>query len=514
MKLSELLSGADILTQDGDPDIVGVQYDSRRVRPGDAFVAMRGELTDGNRYIDAAIKAGASAIATDSLATPARPGTAWVRMLPGRGRRVLAAMSANLNGHPAERLRITGVTGTNGKTTTTFLMEVMLDECGFKPALLGTIEYRIAGRAVPAPHTTPESLELNEFFSQALLADAKAAVMEVSSHALAQERVWGIPFEVAVFTNLTRDHLDFHKDMESYFAAKQRLFAGVGAPPPKVAVLNLDDENCGTLSALARKNGSQVITYGLKAGDFHAAEIEVAPGGNRFSLHSPAGKIQIESYLVGTVNVYNVLAAAAAASNYGCSLVQMRTAVARLRYVPGRFQKLDSGQPFTVIVDYAHTDDALRNLTAVAHDFVDRAATGGKVLTVFGCGGDRDRTKRPKMGEAAGRGSDFVILTSDNPRSEDPLRILHDSLPGLRATGCDFTIEPDRRRAIRLGVQLARPGDILLIAGKGHEKVQVMRDGEYPFDDVEVAREALYAAGFTEDFDKAMHEGIRSGGRA
>lgn len=515
MKLSELLSGADILTRDGDPDILGVQYDSRHVRPGDAFVAMRGEQTDGNRYINAAIKAGAVAIATDSLASPARPGTAWIRMLPGRGRRVLATMSANLNHRPAEKLRITGVTGTNGKTTTTFLLEAMLAEHQLHPAMLGTIEYRIGGDAVPAPHTTPESLELNAFFVKAVHAGCQAVVMEVSSHALEQERVWGIPFEVAVFTNLTRDHLDYHKDMESYFAAKQRLFAGVGAPPPKVAVLNLDDESYAALSALAQKCGSKVVTYGLKAGDFHASDVEITPGGNRFTLHAPSGKISIESFLVGTVNVYNILAAASAASAYGCTtLDQIRTAVARLRYVPGRFQRVDSGQPFTVIVDYAHTDDALHNLTAVAHDFVDQAGTGGKVLTIFGCGGDRDRTKRPKMGEAAGRGSDFVILTADNPRSEDPMRILHDSLPGLRATGCDFTIEPDRRRAIRLGVQLARPGDILLIAGKGHEKVQVTRDGERPFDDVVVAREALYAAGYTEDFDKALHESIRSGGRA
>jgi UDP-N-acetylmuramoyl-L-alanyl-D-glutamate--2,6-diaminopimelate ligase len=329
------------------------------------------------------------------------------------------------------------------------------------------------------------------------LADgASDAVMEVSSHALAQERVFGVPFDVAVFTNLTRDHLDYHKTMDEYFAAKRVLFEGCGTDAPRVAVTNLDDEYGMKLADFSRKHSAVVLTYGWERGDFHAENVDITPRGTRFDMATPLGKIAIFSRLIGRVNIYNILAAAAATHARGCSAKDIAGGVDSLTHVPGRFQRVDCGQPFTVVVDYAHTDDALRNLTALAREFVSRAGTVGRVITVFGCGGDRDRAKRPLMGESAGRGSNLVVLTSDNPRSEDPRAIINDALVGLQKTGVKYSVEVDRRKAIALAIGEARPGDIVLLAGKGHEKVQVTREGSLPFDDVEVAREALRANGF------------------
>jgi UDP-N-acetylmuramoyl-L-alanyl-D-glutamate--2,6-diaminopimelate ligase len=329
-------------------------------------------------------------------------------------------------------------------------------------------------------------------------------VMEVSSHALAQERVYGVPFDVAIFTNLTRDHLDYHSDMEAYMSAKLRLFTGLGTGAPRISIINQDDPFGARFIEAARKAGSQVQTYGLKAGDFYARTSEITARGSRFDMITPEGEVPIFSPLVGTVNVYNVLCASAAALARGCTLEQIRKGVAALSHVPGRFQRVDAGQPFTVVVDYAHTDDALRNLTKLARDLVNRAGNKGRVISVFGCGGDRDRKKRPLMGAAAGKGSDFVVLTSDNPRSEDPLAIIHDALLGLVETSADYTVEPDRERAINIAIRVARPGDIVLIAGKGHEKVQITAEGTLPFDDIAVAGKALYNAGFTQDFSPAL----------
>jgi UDP-N-acetylmuramoyl-L-alanyl-D-glutamate--2,6-diaminopimelate ligase len=303
-----------------------------------------------------------------------------------------------------------------------------------------------------------------------------------------------VPFDVAVFTNLTRDHLDYHKTMEEYFAAKQVLFSGCGTDAPRAVVTNLDDEYGAKLAAFSRKRSSVVLKYGWERGDLHAEKVEITTRGTRFDLVTPAGKIAVFSALIGRVNVYNILAAAGAGYARGCSTTSIAAGIDKLACVPGRFERVECGQPFTVVVDYAHTDDALRNLTALARELV--SAAKGRVLTVFGCGGDRDRKKRPLMGEAAGRGSDFVVLTSDNPRSEDPVAIINDAVVGLQKTGVKYSVEPDRRKAIALAIGEARPGDILLLAGKGHEKVQVTREGSLPFDDLEVAREALRAAGF------------------
>jgi len=493
MTFLEVLHGAEVLAQQGNPSISGIEYDSRRVKPGSVFVAMRGESSDGNKFIDQAIAAGAVAVVSDSAEENPREGVAWARV--PHGRRALARVSANFYKRPAERLAITGITGTNGKSTTAFLVEAILFAAGRKSALTGTIEYHVAGKILPAPHTTPEPLELNRVLAEALGEGATEAVMEVSSHALAQQRVYGIPFDVGVFTNLTRDHLDYHRTMDDYFGAKEILFRGCGTEPPRAAVVNTDDEYGQRLVRLARQH-SAVLTYGWAKGSFHAERVEITSRGTRFDLATPEGTVPLFSPLIGRVNVYNVLAAAGAASARGCGQEAVAAGVAALARVPGRFERVECQQPFTLVVDYAHTDDALRNLTALAREFVPRAGQKGRVITVFGCGGDRDRAKRPLMGEAAGRGSDFVVLTSDNPRSEDPLSIMNDAVVGLQRSGTKYKKEPDRRAAIALAIREAGPGDIVLLAGKGHEKVQITRDGTIPFDDVEVAREVLSQAGY------------------
>lgn len=494
MTFEHLLDGAEFLSQSGNPDVTSVEYDSRQVKPGSVFVAMHGESSDGNRFIDRAIEAGAIAIVTDSPPEKPREGVAWA--LVPHGRRALARISENFYKRPAERIAVTGITGTNGKSTTAFLIEAILAAAGRKSALIGTIEYHVAGKVYPAPHTTPEALELARLFNEALGQGATEAVMEVSSHALAQQRVFGVPFDVAVFTNLTRDHLDYHKTMEEYFHAKRVLFEGCGTDPPRAVVTNFDDTYGVQLAEFSRKRSAVVLTYGWTRGDFHAENPEITPRGTRFDIVTPEEKLAIFSPLIGRVNVYNILAASAACAARGCSAEAIARGVSALTHVPGRFQRVDCGQPFTVVVDYAHTDDALRNLTSLAREFVSRSGAGARVITLFGCGGDRDRAKRPLMGEAAGRGSDFVVLTSDNPRSEDPRLIINDALVGLQKTGTKYAIESDRKKAITLAISEARPGDIILLAGKGHEKVQVTREGPHLFDDVEVAKQVLRAAGF------------------
>jgi UDP-N-acetylmuramoyl-L-alanyl-D-glutamate--2,6-diaminopimelate ligase len=525
MTFQQLLQGAEVLSQSGNPAVTGVEYDSRRVHPGTVFVAMKGESSDGNRFIDQAIAAGAVAVVTDSPTETPRPGVAWAQV--PHGRRALARLSANFYKRPAERMANTGITGTNGKSTTAFIVESILQAAGRKTALVGTIEYHVAGKILPAPHTTPEALELNQLLAEGLAQGVTESVMEVSSHALDQQRVFGVPFDVAVFTNLTRDHLDYHGTMEDYFRAKQALFEGCGTEPPRAAVLNTDDEYGRQLLSLSKKRSSVVLSYGLAAGDFHAESLQITARGSRFQMVTPAGKHAIWSPMIGSVNVYNVLAAAAAGYARDCSADAIAKGIFNLACVPGRFERVDCGQPFTVVVDYAHTDDALRNLTALAHDFVAHSSDGatgalarqtakhgatgalarptpgheGKVITLFGCGGDRDRAKRPLMGEAAGKGSDFVVLTSDNPRSEDPLAIINDAVVGLQKSGLQksgvkYVTEPDRRKAIALAIQQAAPGDIVLLAGKGHEKTQVIKGQAIPFDDVDVVRETLAALGY------------------
>jgi UDP-N-acetylmuramoyl-L-alanyl-D-glutamate--2,6-diaminopimelate ligase len=491
MNFLQLLDGAEYLDERGNPPVIGLDYDSRRVKPGWCFIAMRGEHTNGNLYIDQAIAQGAVAIVSDSVSP--RDKVAWA-VVP-HGRRALARLSANFYRHPAGKLSITGITGTNGKTTTSFILSRMLRAAGRKIAMVGTVEYRIAHQTYPAPRTTPESLELNQILASAVQAGCTEAVMEVSSHALEQQRTYGIPFEVALFTNLTRDHLDYHRTMENYFRSKTILFTGLGVEPPRSVVINIEDEYGKRLLQMC-KCIHEVITYGIDQGDFHAKDLKISNRGIGFKLIYPQGEIPIWSPMLGRANVYNIVAAAAAAYARDVGPNAIAEAADQIAHVAGRFQRLDLGQPFTVIVDYAHTDDALRNLTAVAHDFLHQRGGPGKIITVFGCGGDRDRAKRPLMGEAAGNGSDFVILTSDNPRREDPVAIMNDALPGLQRTGVRYALEPDRHKAIELAMHEAEAGDIVLIAGKGHEKYQETSQGVVSFDDLEVARKALVHAGY------------------
>lgn len=472
-----------------------VEYDSRRIGLGSVFVAMRGGTTDGNRYIENAIRQGAVAIVTDSRQAyeqVRREHPAMGAALVEQGRRALAELSAALLGHPERDLAISAVTGTNGKTTTAFLLDQILRAAGRKTVLMGTVETRVVEEVRESPHTTAESRDILEVFRDGVDAGATEAVMEMSSHALDQERVWGIPVDVAIFTNLTQDHLDYHGTMERYAAAKARLFEGVGTPAPRVAVINVGDPASARMIGAA-KRWSEVITFRAnvsedraKRAEFEAHDAVLGAAATSFRLQTTVGSFAVNSKLVGRVNVENLLAAIAAAVARGIALEDAVKIAATLKPVPGRFETVDNALGVTVVVDYAHTDDALRNLIALA-----RGVSNGRVITLFGCGGDRDRTKRPKMGRAAGEGSDLVVLTSDNPRSEDPMAIIEEALAGVRLTSTECIVEPDRASAISIAIGAARRGDVVLIAGKGHEKVQVVRDKTIPFDDVAVAGAAL-----------------------
>jgi len=477
----------------GDAEVRDVQYDSRRVGPGDVFVAMRGGSTDGNRFVRAAIERGASAIVTDSREVFAELGDVPA-VLVEHGRRALAEASSAVFGRPQDKLKISAVTGTNGKTTTAFLLEQMLASVGRKCVLVGTIETRIAGEVRPSEHTTPEARDLLALFAEGVKAGCTEVVMEMSSHALEQERVWGIPVDVAIFTNLTQDHLDFHGTMGAYASAKMKLFKGVGAPHPRISVTNADDP-LGDL--FWNKSQADIRwTYGLKpngstAPDFYADNISLKPDGTSFVWKYPQGEMPVHSPLVGRVNIYNLLAASGAAMARNVSSAEVEAAVRNLKQVPGRFEVVPGSREagFTVVVDYAHTDDALKNLIELGRGLV--GEHGGHVITMFGCGGDRDKTKRPKMGRVAGAGSDLVVVTSDNPRSEDPMEIINEALLGVRETNATFVVEEDRRAAIEVAIRAAKPGDIVLLAGKGHEKEQIFADGPVPFDDVAEAARIL-----------------------
>ena len=479
---------ATIATHGESTTITGIQYDSRRVEPGDVFVAMRGGTADGNQFIERAITSGAAAIVTDSPDAFESLRSRIPAALVEHGRRALAMVSANIFGHPERTLAVSAVTGTNGKTTTAYLLEQMLKHAGRTCVLLGTIETHIGDQILPSEHTTPEARDLYKVFADGVATGATECVMEMSSHALEQERVWGIPVDVAIFTNLTQDHLDYHLTMEAYLEAKARLFEGVGTPAPRVAVINIDDKSS---PKLMHRAGSELMTYGILGKGTHRAEAIVLKAGHTaYTFVTPTDTIEIHSPLTGRVNVYDLLAASCAALARGLTLQQIAEAAKHLGQVPGRFQVVPSGRTgITVVVDYAHTDDALKNLITLARELVGR--DGGRVITLFGCGGDRDRTKRPKMGRVAGEGSDLVVVTSDNPRSEDPNSIIAEILPAIRVTPTDCIVEEDRAGAIAIAIRAARPGDIVLLAGKGHEKTQTFADGPVPFDDVAVAADIL-----------------------
>jgi UDP-N-acetylmuramoyl-L-alanyl-D-glutamate--2,6-diaminopimelate ligase len=425
------------------------------------------------------------AVASESAgpATEAR----WVQV--EHGRQALALAARNFYGKPDERLGLTAITGTNGKTTTAFLVDSVLRAAGHITAMIGTIEYHLAGRVLPAVNTTPESLDLIRLLAQLEAAGGTRATMEVSSHALALGRTYGLSFHTAVFTNLTRDHLDFHGTMEAYFEAKQKLFKGAGGPPPRWAVLNRDDRQ---VRELKLRPATKVIWYGLGSGaQLRAEHISNGFQGLRFDVRSDKLRFTVESPLIGRINVCNILAACGVGLSFDIPPETIARGIAALPAVPGRFERIDEGQPFMVVVDYAHTDDALRNVIAVA-----RGLNPKRVITLFGCGGDRDRTKRPLMGQVAAESSDFVVLTSDNPRSEDPLAIMNDALVGIRRVDVPHIIEPDRATAIARALREAREGDIVILAGKGHETYQVLKDRTIAFDDRAVARKVLNGYGY------------------
>jgi len=468
----------------GQASVAGLEYDSRRVQAGFLFFAFPGARADGREFAQQAVDKGAIAVVSELPAPQGFLGR-WIEV--EHGRRALALAARNFYGDSAERLKLTGVTGTNGKTTTTFLIDEVLRAAGITTALVGTIEYRLAGEVRPAVNTTPESLDLYRLFDELEQAGGTHVTMEVSSHALALGRVYGVTFHTAVFTNLTRDHLDFHHTMEDYFAAKRLLFTPEGTPAPEWAVINSDDPYGRQIAP-----SPHTLRYGFEAGaDLRGSSLEMNFDGLRFTVEHAGARIQLTSPLVGKFNACNILAACGAALSYGLDWSTIAKAIAKSPRVPGRFESVQEGQPFWVIVDYAHTDDALRNVISVA-----RELRGKRVITLFGCGGDRDRSKRPLMAQAAAQASDYVVLTSDNPRSEDPLGIMNDALVGLRRFDTPHTIEPDRAKAIRAALVEARPGDIVILAGKGHETYQVLKDRTIHFDDREVARDVLRELGY------------------
>ncbi len=501
MILRELLEGVALrgALPEGlaDLNVAGLEYDSRKVRSGTLFFAFPGARVDGRKFAEEAVGRGALAVVSEfppaeefapaSGAPASHP--AWI--LVEHGRRALSQASSNFYGHPDRHLHFTGITGTNGKTTVSLLIDSILRAAGHVTGLIGTIEYRMAGEVRPAVNTTPESLDIMRFAAELSEKGGTHLISEVSSHALALGRVSGFHFHTAVFTNLTRDHLDFHGTMEEYGAAKRSLFAPERGPAPAWAVLNADDPEARRMTP---GKDTRVIEYGLrKRAGLRAEHIKSGFAGSRFDLHWGGERHAIESPLVGRFNVSNILAAAGTGLSYGLNLETIARGIAACRAVPGRFERIDSGQPFLVVVDYAHTDDALRNIIQAA-----REIGTGRVITLFGCGGDRDRSKRPLMGMAAAELSDFVVLTSDNPRSEDPLAIMNDALVGLRRFDTPMVAEPDRTKAIRQAIGEAKPGDVVLLAGKGHETYQVLKNETIHFDDRETARAVLRSFGFKE----------------
>jgi UDP-N-acetylmuramoyl-L-alanyl-D-glutamate--2,6-diaminopimelate ligase len=473
--------------------VTGVTCDSRQAKPGDLFVAVRGLKLDGHRFIEQALERGAVAILSENP-RPQTSSATWLQV--ENARLALAHAATAIFAAPSRQLNLIGVTGTNGKTTTTYLMDSILEAAGLKSARMGTTTTKIGDLEVTAERTTPEASEIQSFLRQACDAGCSHAVMEVSSHALDLHRVYGCEFAVAVFTNLTRDHLDYHGSMEAYFAAKRKLFDGSMGKVPETAVINLDDPRARDLIAASQ---SKVLTYGLQPkADVTTDGYASSFGGTRFTAQTPIGQIEIASRLVGKPNVYNTLAALTVGIALGLKPSELRRGIETARQVPGRFEIVKpegaDRPPFLVLVDYAHTDDALRNVLETA-----RELNPNRLITVFGCGGDRDRTKRPLMGKVAGTLSEIVIATSDNPRSEDPDAILQEIIVGLKQTDSRYFALSDRREAIFRAIQEAQPGDIVIIAGKGHETYQVFKDRTIHFDDREVAREALAAVGITHE---------------
>ena len=480
-----LIRADDGLRADAAVDAVtGVSYDSRTVTVGQVFVALRGQHADGTAFARQAIERGAAAIVSEQ---PAPEGVRVPWAIVGDARLALAVVAAAFYRDPSHEMQVIGITGTNGKTTTAYLVASIFEAAGIRCGLLGTVAYRIGDIVHEATRTTPEAPDVQALLRQMVDGGCGACAMEVSSHALSLRRVDGTTFAAGVFTNLTRDHLDFHADMDEYFRAKRRLFEMLPKDAP--SLLNLDDPRGSALIDA----GGRPITYAIgRAADITPGPLSFSLDGLTFDVRTPRGTLHVRSTLVGRPNVYNILAAVSTATALDLPFDAIERGVQALGGVPGRFEMVSGKKDeVTVVVDYAHTDDALRNLLETA-----RPLAAGRLITVFGCGGDRDRTKRPLMGAVAGRLSDLIVVTSDNPRSEDPNRIIEEIQRGITAdtrkdAGQRLLTIADRGAAIAKAIELARPGDLVLIAGKGHEKYQVIGDRVLPFDDVAVAREAL-----------------------
>ncbi|AEJ41631.1 UDP-N-acetylmuramyl-tripeptide synthetase [Sulfobacillus acidophilus TPY] len=483
-EFANILSHAQVVG-DGSVTVGGIQYDSRRVEKGDLFCAIPGFHTDGHLYCQEAYQRGAVAFLVERADTVPKGAPA---LIVPEARPAMAIVADAFYGHPSGRLWMVGVTGTNGKTTTTHLIRAVLEGSDIPCGLTGTLHTLIGQETFKVVRTTPEAPDLQRILRHMADRGMRAAVMEVSSHALVLSRVDAVEYDVGVFTNLTQDHLDFHHDIESYFRAKALLFErlGTGRPKgPRAAVINRDDPYSERLMGMT---GVPVLTYGIQQpSDIRATQVNITSRGVQFVAEFPEGVSQpVEFGMPGRFNVLNALAAMAVGYVYGLTPSEMAESLARYPGVPGRFERIDEGQPFTVIVDYAHTPDGLENALKTAREF-----SLGKIGVVFGAGGDRDRGKRPLMGEVAGRLADWTVLTADNPRSEDPLDIIHQIAEGVNRVGGQWQQELDRERAIRLALNQAQPGDVVLIVGKGHETYQIYRDATIHFDDREVARQIL-----------------------
>ena len=473
------------LTGAADRIVNDVTHDSRQARDGSLFVAIKGLTMDGHRFVDDVMRRGAAGIISE-YDPPADFHGAWLKVRDAR--EALARAAAVIYGEPSHSLDLVGITGTNGKTTTTYLCYALAEAAGQKPAMLSTVEYRIGQRSEPAVRTTPEASDTNRFLRRAVDDGCAFAAMEASSQAIDLHRCDGLRFRVAVFTNLTQDHLDYHHTMENYFDAKKKLFDGRLGEAPAACVINIDDEWGRKLRSDVLANGQRFLTYSQRrAADITADNIDVSlVRGTSFVLKTPSGDRQINSPLVGRPHVYNMLAATGAGIELGYDLHAIERAFSTCVGAPGRFERVPNDSGFAVVVDYAHTDDALLNTLKTA-----RELTEGRIITIFGCGGDRDKTKRVPMGRVAAENSDLSIITSDNPRTEDPMEIIHEVELGVKETGRKYDVVSDRRDAIFHAISHAREGDVVIIAGKGHETYQIIGNDKFHFDDREVAREAL-----------------------
>jgi UDP-N-acetylmuramoyl-L-alanyl-D-glutamate--2,6-diaminopimelate ligase len=485
MRLSKLLKAISPLSVDGsvEMEIAGIAYDSRRVRPGMLFVAIPGAQQDGCHFIDDAIERGAVAVVSERESLGRRD-VSHIQVRSAR--QALAEMAADYYGHPSRELKTVGITGTNGKTTTAFMLREMLSKAGQNPGLISTVAYDFGGRALPAERTTPESLDLQSMLSKMRSSDCRSAVMEVSSHALVQKRVWGVDFDVGVFTNLSQDHLDYHDSMEQYFAAKSLLFnGGAGVKRELVAVVNADDE-WGRRLLQAGGRWAHEISYGVtEDADVRAVDISENENGSTFTLLAEGRATPITLAAIGRFNISNALAAAAAGLALKIDVEIIAAALSSFRSAPGRLEEIENNLGLRIFVDYAHTDDALRNVLATL-----RGIAHGRIVTVFGCGGNRDQEKRPLMAAAVDELSDHAVITSDNPRKENPAEIIEQIKRGFSSTSA-YTVVEDREEAIAAALGMLVPGDILLVAGKGHEKYQQFADTIIPFDDCEVLRTLL-----------------------